>query len=121
MPKVLHFEINADKPERTIKFYGDVFGWKFNKWQGPTDYWMVITGDPKEPGINGSVVRRVKNQTIMTSIQVTNIDETLKNIIKAGGKIVQPKETVPGVGHSARAKDSEGNIFVMFQIDPKAK
>lgn len=31
MSKVIHFEIPADNPERTIKFYKEVFGWKIDK------------------------------------------------------------------------------------------
>jgi predicted enzyme related to lactoylglutathione lyase len=34
MPKVIWFEIPADDPERAIKFYEDVFGWKIEKWDG---------------------------------------------------------------------------------------
>ena len=29
MPRVIHFEIVADKPERAMKFYKEVFGWEF--------------------------------------------------------------------------------------------
>lgn len=28
MPRVVHFEIPADNPEKVAKFYTDVFGWK---------------------------------------------------------------------------------------------
>ncbi|MGC2572653.1 MAG: hypothetical protein WA364_14160 [Candidatus Nitrosopolaris sp.] len=40
MPRVIHFEIVGDKPERVMKFYKEVFGWEFNKWNGPQDYWF---------------------------------------------------------------------------------
>jgi predicted enzyme related to lactoylglutathione lyase len=29
MPRVIHFEIVADKPDRAMKFYKEVFGWEF--------------------------------------------------------------------------------------------
>ena len=29
MPRVVHFEIHADDPERAINFYKSVFGWEF--------------------------------------------------------------------------------------------
>ncbi len=45
MPRVVHFEIYADQPERAIKFYQDVFGWNFQKWNGPYDYRLVTTGE----------------------------------------------------------------------------
>ena len=44
MPRVIHFEINVDNPERATKFYADTFGWQFQKWGGPTEYWLVTTG-----------------------------------------------------------------------------
>lgn len=36
MAKVIHFEIPAGKPERAIKFYKNVFGWKINKYWRPS-------------------------------------------------------------------------------------
>jgi hypothetical protein len=32
MPRVVHFEIYADNPERAIRFYETVFGWQVHKW-----------------------------------------------------------------------------------------
>jgi predicted enzyme related to lactoylglutathione lyase len=48
MPRVVHFEIVADNPERAIKFYKEVFGWEFKKWDGPQDYWFVKTGEDNQ-------------------------------------------------------------------------
>lgn len=31
MAKMVHFEIGIDDPERAIKFYEKVFGWKMSK------------------------------------------------------------------------------------------
>ena len=49
MSKVIHFEIPADNPERAIAFYEQALGWKFRKWDGPMEYWMV-EGGPAEDG-----------------------------------------------------------------------
>jgi len=35
MPRVIHFEIVADNPERAVKYYKEVFGWELTKWDGP--------------------------------------------------------------------------------------
>ena len=56
MSRITHFDIPSDDPIRAQKFYSEVFGWKFEKWDGPTDYWIVTTGI-KEPGINGGNIR----------------------------------------------------------------
>jgi len=51
MPKVVHFEITANEPDRALAFYKNVFGWKFEKWDGPQEYWLITTGESNEPGI----------------------------------------------------------------------
>jgi predicted enzyme related to lactoylglutathione lyase len=38
MPRVVHFEIHAGDPSRAISFYEKLFGWKFQKWDGPVEY-----------------------------------------------------------------------------------
>src|ERR1019366_686207 len=58
MPRPTHFEIPAENPERAMQFYSSVLGWKFNKWPGPVDYWLISTGDPGEPGIDGGLMQR---------------------------------------------------------------
>jgi uncharacterized protein len=57
MNRPIHFEIPAEKPERAIKFYEKVFGWKFERWNGPMEYWNISTGD-SQPGINGGLMAR---------------------------------------------------------------
>ena len=39
MPRITHFDIPADDPARAQKFYKKVFDWKFEKWDGPMDYY----------------------------------------------------------------------------------
>jgi predicted enzyme related to lactoylglutathione lyase len=34
MNRVTHFEIYTDDPQAVQPFYQDVFGWKFNKFEG---------------------------------------------------------------------------------------
>lgn len=101
-----------------MKFYGDVFGWKFEKWSGPFDYWLIMTGDRNEPGIDGGIAKREDpNAHIMNFIDVPSVDECAKKITSNGGKIVQPKQTIPGVGYVLIFEDTEGNMFGILQTD----
>ncbi|MCM2271076.1 MAG: VOC family protein [candidate division Zixibacteria bacterium] len=126
MNRVVHFEIHAENPERAIAFYSKCFGWKFTKWEGPMEYWIISTGDPKEPGIDGGLLRRhgvIDGQAVIAypcTIQVANIDEMLKKVESAGGQIVLPKMPIPGVGWLLYSKDTEGNIFGVMQPDASA-
>src|SRR3954467_11743162 len=64
MNRVTHFEIYTDHPQAVQPFYQNVFGWKFNKFEGgPIEYWLVTTGDDKEPGINGGMTRPREGQS----------------------------------------------------------
>ena len=126
MPRVIHFEIVADTPERVMKFYKEVFGWEFNKWNGPQDYWFVKTGEDSQPGINGGLTPKM-NQSGATSGRVTNsidvpsVDDFSGKISTEGGKIVQPKMAIPGIGYLAVCEDTEGNSFGIIQHDRNAK
>jgi predicted enzyme related to lactoylglutathione lyase len=121
MPRPVHFEIPADNPERAIQFYSRVFGWKFNKWGGPVEYWLITTGEPEEPGINGGLLKRQDpNQPCVNTVTVANVDEWLRTIEEAGGVCVLPKMTVSGICWLAYCKDTEGHIFGIMQPDATA-
>lgn len=121
MPRVIHFEIPADEPERAIRFYSDVFGWQIQKWDGPMPYWLVGTGDASKPGINGGILQRAyPGQGVVNTLDVDDLDATVKSVEAAGGKITMPRMAVPGIGWLAYATDPEGNTFGMMQNDPAA-
>ena len=122
MPRIIHFDIPTDDPARAQKFYADVFGWKFDKWNGPMEYWMAKTGDDKQPGINGGLAKRMPGQVgMINTIDVPSVDEYAKKVQSKGGQIIMPKMAIQGVGYFAQCKDTEGNIFGIIQMDPNAK
>jgi len=122
MPRITHFDIPSDNPDRAQKFYQNTFGWKFDKWDGPMEYWMIRTGDDNQPGINGGMARRMPGQIGMTNtIEVPSLDEYTNKIQSNGGQVLIPKMPIPGVGYYATCMDTEGNIFGMIQMDQNAK
>jgi predicted enzyme related to lactoylglutathione lyase len=122
MPRIVHFEINVDNPERASKFYSDTFGWKFQKWDGPSEYWMVNTGPDSQPGINGGMMKRPHpGATTVNTIGVASVDESIAAVTKNGGKVVLPKTAIPTIGWFAYCADTEGNQFGVMQPDPNAR
>ncbi len=122
MPRVVHFEITADDPERAVAFYKEVFGWEIRKWDGPMDYWMVQTGPKEQPGIDGGVTRRMgPGAAHINTVDVSSVDDFVAKIEANGGTIALPKMAIPGVGWLAYAKDTEGSLFGVMQSDPSAK
>jgi predicted enzyme related to lactoylglutathione lyase len=120
--RVVHFEIPADDPERAVKFYAKIFGWKINKWEGGMDYWLVSTGDRSAQGIDGAIMQRSEMaSTVVNSIDVPSVDDFIKKVTKNGGKVVTPKTPIPGIGYFAYCKDTEGNMFGILQPDMSVK
>src|SRR5918992_5552707 len=97
MPRIIHFEVPADDPERASAFYKDVFGWQFQKWEGPMEYWMVTTGPNEQPGINGGMLRRqgeIDGQAVIAyvcTVDVANVDSSANTATSNGGQVVVPK------------------------------
>ncbi len=122
VPRVIHFEIPADNTDRAVDFYRKVFGWKIEKWGGPSNYWLIKTGEEAEPGINGAITEKSVNTPATTNtVSVRSFEEAVKKIKQAGGEVLMPKMTVPRVGYMTYCKDTEGNVFGIMQMDQSAK
>ena len=124
MPRVVHFELMAQDPQRAVQFYSEVFGWSIEKWSGPMDYWVVKTGEDGTPGINGGIAQsRDANSPGLTVnvVDVPSVDEYAAKITDHGGTIVVPRMTVPGIGYLIYFKDTEGAIVGILQPDENAQ
>jgi hypothetical protein len=129
MRRVVHFEIHAGDPERAVRFYTDLLGWAFKKWDGPAPYWLIETGPKEESGINGGLMKRqgpapAEGQPVsgfVCVVDVASVDATVETGAALGGTVALPKMPIPGVGWLAYLKDTEGNIFGVMQSDPAAK
>jgi hypothetical protein len=128
MSRVVHFEVHAEDPDRAIRFYHELLGWQFTRWEGPADYWLIKTGPESAPGIDGGLLRRRGGPPLegaavnayACTVDTTNVDDLAGRIPGLGGQVVVPKMAVPGIGWLAYAKDPEGNIFGFLQVDPTA-
>lgn len=126
MPRPVHFEIHATDPERAITFYTTVFEWSFERW-GSNPYWLISTGDG--PGIDGGLVPRqgpepTDNAPVNaypSTMEVPDLDATVRRVQQAGGAVLVPRTPLPGVGWLAYCKDTEGNIFGMLENDSSAE
>ena len=129
MSRPIHFEIHAADPKRAISFYADLFGWTFTKWAGPVDYWVIKTGDEGVPGINGGLLPRQGGgpapmqalNAYVCTIDVADLDASLRRAGEVGGAVVLSKMPIPGIGWLAYLHDTEKNIFGVMQADTQAK
>ena len=127
MPRVVHFDIHADDPERAMRFYGELFGWQFPPYF--PDYWGVVTGEDGTPGINGGLARRRGERppvgqpvsSYVCTVDVSSIDEYVARAQELGGAIAEPKTAIAGMAWLAYCFDTEGNIFGMYEEDATAQ
>jgi predicted enzyme related to lactoylglutathione lyase len=120
MPRVVHFELPADEPDRAAAFYKSIFGWSFDKW-GAEEYWLITTGEKGQPGIDGGMGRRSPhNQAVVNTVDVPSVDDYSAKVLAAGGKILMPKVAIPTVGWLAYCQDTEGNAFGIMEEDSAA-
>jgi predicted enzyme related to lactoylglutathione lyase len=120
-----YFEIQVDDTNRAVRFYREIFGWKFDKIEGlPIEYWRIETSGPR----GGLLKRPAKTpppehgtNAFVCSMEVVNFDDMAARVASHGGQVAMPKFAVPGVCWQGYFIDTEGNTFGIFQPDPAAK
>jgi uncharacterized protein len=125
MNTIGYFEIQSSEPDRDIKFYKAVFGWKFIKEEFvPIEYYRIETNS-----INGGLLKRPAKvpptqsgtNAFVCSIQVEDFDDTSELILKNDGQIALPKFAIPGRCWQGYFIDLDNNTFGIFEVDEKAK
>jgi len=120
MDKVIMFELPVTNVKRASAFYKKAFGWRINPWNG--SYGVITVPEdknwvPKEKGaINGEMYRRAsRDEKPMVVVLVPSITRALAAVRQAGGKVVLEKEAYADWGFYARVKDTEGNVFGLWE------
>ena len=108
-----HFEFMVSDIEKAKKFYSQVFDWKIGDMSMPSmQYLSIDTGTP--PG--GGMMKKPAMAPMFaleTYFLVDSIDETLKKVTAAGGRVQMPKMEIPTIGWWALFMDPD-NIPVMI-------
>lgn len=115
--RVVHFEIPANQPEALTKFYAEMFGWSFQKFDMPDlDYWTCTTGSEDEPGINGAIMQRQDpRHPWMNYILVDDIETALEKALRLGAKPALPRTPVADMGAFAAFMDPDGNMVGLWE------
>ncbi len=130
MDPVVHFEMPAKDRKRVADFYSNAFGWKMNQMgEEMGNYLLAQTTETDEKGmvktpgnINGGFWEtKEENQPPHVVISVDNLEESMKKVIEAGGKVLGSSkgegkpDDIPGVGLYVTIIDTEGNRVGMLQ------
>lgn len=115
---IVHLELSANDPAAASKFYSDLCGWKIDH-DPRFDYYQFDT----EGGPGGGFVKpdgtSYKAGDTVPYVGVPDIDAFLKRVKELGGKVLAPKQDIPGVGWFAFWSDPSGNRLGAYEaINP---
>jgi predicted enzyme related to lactoylglutathione lyase len=116
------FAIHVDDVDRARAFYEAVFGWAFEPW-GPPGFYLIHTGTPDSPGIQGLMHKRQVPRTgtglngVEPSFAVEDVDAVAALVTANGGTITYAKGVIPTVGALIRFLDTEGNDIGAMQYE----
>jgi predicted enzyme related to lactoylglutathione lyase len=116
------FAIHADDVQRCRRFYEAIFDWRFEPW-GPPDFYLVHTGDERNPGVQGLMHKRQQPRgnggpnCFECTIAVGDLDAVTAAIKQHGGRIIMEKAPVPTVGVLTKFEDTEGNVLGAMAYD----
>jgi predicted enzyme related to lactoylglutathione lyase len=120
MHPLVWFDIAADDMKRAQKFYGKLFGWKFER-MGEMDYWHIQLGGKMGLTEGGITQRQNPHHSITTYVGVPSVSRFVTKLKKLGGTVCLPKTAVPGRGYFAICLDTEKNAFALWEPNEKAK
>jgi len=126
MNPVVHFEMPAENIKRMADFYSKAFGWNTLQMGEEMGNYVVVSttetddnGRPKMAGaINGGFYPTQKDSTQQHPsivIAVEDINESIKMVIEAGGKVLGEPTPIPNVGLYVSFVDTEGNRSSILQ------
>ncbi len=119
MPHINFVEFNSGDVEVSAAFYRQVFDWNPQPWGGE-DYLIENRGD--DSGIDTGFTESQDGEPLtVATISVDDIAGYMARVIVAGGEIVVPKFTIPGVGYGCYFTDTTGMIVGLHQADESAE
>jgi len=114
--QIVHFEIPADDTEKGREFWGSLFGWQFEAYPGPSEYYMTRISDETGGAITNM---QTGKRGTRAYFDVDDINAGAARVHELGGEADDPMP-VPSMGWFVTCKDPHGNEFCLWQNDPSA-
>lgn len=110
---VMWFEVLGTDGDTLRKFYGSLFGWRFNA-NNPIKYGVVDTGDTR--GIAGGVGQAASGAGpwVTFYVETTDVARSLTEAERLGGKTVMPRAVTPDVTMGV-FEDPEGHVIGLVE------
>lgn len=105
-----YIEFPMVKNAETKLFYNKVFGWVFTDW-GPN--YISFSGANIDGGFNREGDAQISTSSVLVVLYAKDLNQKLKDLTKAGGKISKPVFEFPG-GRRFHFLDPNGNELAVW-------
>ena len=125
--KPAYFDFTVKNLDEAKLFFERVFNWQFEKFPMPYDYYRIQAGPEDEPGIDGGIGAIAGTPTAegkpltQVTIPVQSVDDYIARVEDAGGKVIESRMAIPGIGWFAACAEPGGLLFGVMEADPEAK
>jgi uncharacterized protein len=113
------YELMTTDIEGAKRFYTEVIGWRTKDWdQAPADkpYTMWMAGEKMVGGLMPLPAEaRGAPPHWLAYTQVDDVDASVEQAVKLGGRVHAPAFEVPNVGRMAILADPQGAVFAVFK------
>ena len=115
--QMVHLEIPAGDTAKAREFWGGLFGWQFQAFEGaPGEYHMTRFSENTGGAIYGADGDKRGPRVYF---DVDDINSGVARVKELGGEAANAM-AVPSMGWFATCTDNEGNDFGLWQTDPNA-
>jgi predicted enzyme related to lactoylglutathione lyase len=124
--KPTYFDFTVRDVRQAKVFFEKVLDWRFEKFEMPYEYWRIQAGPEGEAGIDGGIGGVKDTPTsggepmTQVTVPVQNLDDVVARVIAAGGRVVEPRMPIPGIGWYATCAEPGGLKFGLIQADESA-
>ncbi len=115
--QMVHLEIPAGDTAKAREFWGSLFGWEWQAFEGPSEYHMTRFSETTGGAIY--VPDEAAKRGMRVYFDVDDINAANAKVQELGGEAGEAG-SVPGMGWFSIGKDNEGNEFGLWQNDPSA-
>ena len=124
--KPTYFDLTVRDLAAARRFFEAALDWRFERFDMPFEYWRIQAGPADEPGIDGGIGAladvSVGSGAPCTTITmpVRDLDAALARVMEAGGRVIEPRMPIPGVGWYATCAEPGGLMFGLIEADAAA-
>jgi uncharacterized protein len=113
------YELMSKDPDASKAFYDAVVGWNIGLApHGEMDYRMIAAADGQVGGVLGLTDEMISNGARpmwLGYLGVDNVDDTVRKVVAAGGKVLLPAWDIPDVGRLGMVTDPQGIPFYVMR------